>query len=327
MNRASIPLPEVEALRQRLNRLRRHLSQYFVAKDEVVDLMVLCTLVQEPLLLVGKPGTGKSDLVVKFCQALGLGDGEYFEYMLTKFTEPGEILGPVDINLLKEGRYWRRTAAKLPEARVVFLDEIFKSNSAILNTLLTVINERKFYQDGQPVAIPMVMLFAAANEIPEFGELAALVDRFVLKVESEPVRETHFEDLIDKGLRNEGFRVFNQRPWVGQASLDDFIALKAHFDRQLLTEERLEAGPVGDGFPEGEFLLFKRILNTLAKEDRISVTDRKVIKLYKLLRAWAFLDHGGGVRRADLRLLRYIADRLQDFAPVREKVDSLLQLD
>jgi MoxR-like ATPase len=135
---------------------------------------------------VGPPGTAKSDLVVKFVESLGLGGGDYFEYMLTKFTEPSEILGPIDIDQLKQGRFIRRTKAKLPEARVAFLDEIFKSNSAILNTLLTIVNERKYYQDGEPVPVALRMLFAATNDIPEQSELDALADRFVLKVETRP---------------------------------------------------------------------------------------------------------------------------------------------
>lgn len=322
-------LPEVDTLRSRVNAMRGRLSSYFVDKSEIVDLMVLCMMAQEPLLLVGKPGTAKSDLVVKFCESLGLGGTDYFEYMLTKFTEPSEILGPVDINELKDGRYLRRTGGKLPEARIVFLDEIFKSNSAILNTLLTIINERKFYQDGKPVPVRMVMLFGATNEIPEFTELAALRDRFVMKVESEAVRDRFFDELIEAGLQNESYRAFNQRPWAGIASLEDYAKLKLVFDHLMLRDIQGHNGKDRMGavnFPEDVYTLFKRILKTLAKEDRLDVSDRKVVKLYRLIRARAFLFSGGVVTKDDLTLLRYIPDRLPDFAPVREKVDKLLRL-
>jgi MoxR-like ATPase len=322
--------PQIEELRERVNRLRRQLAFYYVEKDEIVDLMVLCLLAQEPLLLVGKPGTAKSDLVVRFCQALGLGEGDYFEYMLTKFTEPSEIIGPVDIQRLKEGVYVRRVGGKLPEARIVFLDEIFKSNSAILNTLLTIVNERKFYQDGRPVPVRMLMLFGATNEIPELTELGALRDRFTLKVESVPVRDAHFDELIVKGLRNEAYRTYNQRPWEGSASLDDFLKLKAWADALLFGEEVGQgrtASPHGALFPEPVYALFRRVVRALAKEDGVDVTDRRVIKLYKLIRLRAFLFHGGEVRKEDLVLLRYTADRVADFEPVREKVDRLLKLD
>src|SRR5256714_13022558 len=215
---------EAEELRGRLDRFRRSLGRFFVDKQELIDLMLVAAVAQEPLLLVGPPGTAKSDLVLKFKDALGLADEDYFEYMLTRFTEPSEIIGPIDISQLREGRYIRREQGKLPTARLAFLDEIFKSNSAILNILLTIINEKKFYQEGVPVSVPLRVLFAATNEIPEQGELAALKDRFVMKVESRSVSEEKFTELIDAGLQSEAFRSLNQRPWVeGHAGLDDLL--------------------------------------------------------------------------------------------------------
>src|SRR5881397_3190698 len=215
---------QADELRTRLNRFRTSLGRFFVAKQEVIDLMTVAAVAQEPLLIVGPPGTAKSDLVLKFRDALGVPDEDYFEYMLTRFTEPSEIIGPIDINLLREGRYVRREQGKLPTARLAFLDEIFKSNSAILNILLTIINERKFYQDGVPQPVGLRVLFAATNEVPEQTELAALKDRFVLKAESRSVQEEHFEDLIDYGLRSEVYRTLNQKPWMeGHATLEDLL--------------------------------------------------------------------------------------------------------
>src|SRR5579875_3331148 len=215
---------EAELLRARINRFRTSLGRFFVHKQELIDLMVVTAIAQEPLLLVGPPGTAKSDLVLKFKDALGLGEEDYFEYMLTRFTEPSEILGPIDINQLREGRYVRRERGKLPTARLAFLDEIFKSNSAILNILLTIINERKFYQDGMPQPVRLCILFAATNEVPEQGELAALKDRFCLKVESRSVQDGHFVELIDKGLEGEVARTLNQKPWSeGHCTLEDLL--------------------------------------------------------------------------------------------------------
>src|SRR5438270_9932229 len=165
---------EADAVRKRMQLFRTSLGHFFVAKQELIDLMLVAAVAQEPLLLVGPPGTAKSDLVLKFKDALGLAAEDYFEYMLTRFTEPSEIIGPIDINRLREGRYVRREQGKLPTARLAFLDEIFKSNSAILNILLTIINERKFYQDGLPQPVNLRVMFAATNEVPEQTELAAL---------------------------------------------------------------------------------------------------------------------------------------------------------
>src|SRR5947209_3351534 len=215
---------EAEDIRKKLAHFRASLSRFFVAKQTLIDLMVVAAVAQEPLLIVGPPGTAKSDLVLKFKDAIGIADEDYFEYMLTRFTEPSEIIGPIDINQLREGRYIRREQGKLPTARLAFLDEIFKSNSAILNILLTIINERKFYQDGMPQPVRLRVMFAATNEVPEQGELAALKDRFVLKAESRSVQEDFFTELVDAGLQAEVYRSLNQRPWVeDHASLDDFL--------------------------------------------------------------------------------------------------------
>src|SRR5918995_920749 len=205
---------EADEVRKRINRFRTSLGRFFVNKQDLIDLMLVAAVAQEPLLLVGPPGTAKSDLVLKFKDALGLADEDYFEYMLTRFTEPSEIIGPIDINLLREGRYVRREQGKLPTARLAFLDEIFKSNSAILNILLTIINERKYYQDGMPTPVNLRVLFAATNEVPEQTELAALKDRFVLKIESRSVQDEHFTELIDAGLQSEAYRSLNQKPWM-----------------------------------------------------------------------------------------------------------------
>src|SRR5215468_1583904 len=232
---------EAEEIRKKLNNFRSSLGRFFVQKQEVIDLMVVAAIAQEPLLLVGPPGTAKSDLVLKFKDALNVADEDYFEYMLTRFTEPSEILGPIDINQLRDGRYIRREQGKLPTARLAFLDEIFKSNSAILNILLTIINERKFYQDGVPQPVRLRVLFAATNEVPEQGELAALKDRFVLKVESRSVADEHFAPLIDMGLRGESYRSLRQKPWAeGHATLED--VLKAGRYLTFLFARRTPAG-------------------------------------------------------------------------------------
>src|SRR5271163_5032990 len=109
---------EAEDLRKKINRFRTSLGRFFVRKQEIIDLMTVAAIAQEPLLLVGPPGTAKSDLVLKFKDALGLGEEDYFEYMLTRFTEPSEIIGPIDISKLREGRYIRREQGKQKSTRL-----------------------------------------------------------------------------------------------------------------------------------------------------------------------------------------------------------------
>jgi MoxR-like ATPase len=316
---------EAEELRVRINRFRTSLGRFFVNKQDVIDLMCVAAIAQEPLLLVGPPGTAKSDMVLKFKDALGLEDEDYFEYMLTRFTEPSEIIGPIDINQLRDGRYIRREQGKLPTARLAFLDEIFKSNSAILNILLTIINEKKFYQDGVPQPVRLRVLFAATNEVPEHGELGALKDRFVLKAESLSVQEEHFEELIDVGLQSETYRALNQKPWVeDHCTLDDLV--KANRYLSLLFARQSPDGKSDRQlfFPDDVFREYRRLVKTLVREDRIFISDRKLVKLYKLLRVRAWLFAGGTVSRDDLRLLAFLGETPEEMALLRHKVPALL---
>jgi MoxR-like ATPase len=127
----------------------------------------------------------------------------YFEYLLTRFTEPNEIFGPVDIAAFREGKYRRNTTGMLPEAEVVFLDEVFKSNSAILNALLTLLNERKYTSGGQVIRCPLISVFAASNEVPGDETLNAIFDRFLLRVRSDNLDAYHFSELLQRGIAHE----------------------------------------------------------------------------------------------------------------------------
>jgi len=315
---------QAQDLRERLNRFRVALGRHFVDKQPLIDLMLVAAVAQEPLLLVGPPGTAKSDLVLKFKDALGLGGTDYFEYLLTRFTEPSEILGPIDINELRSGRYIRREHGKMPTAQLVFLDEIFKASSAILNALLTVINERKFYQDGVPVPVRLKILFGATNEIPEHSELGALKDRFVLKAACRSVQDTHFLELIDSGLEAQVNRDLNQKPWVeGHASLAD--VLKAHRYLTLLMAKK-EPKDRDRFFRDEVMREFRRVVRTVVREDEVFISDRKLIKLYRLLRTRAWIFHGGAVEREDLQLLAYLGETREEVDLLEEKVPRLLGL-
>jgi MoxR-like ATPase len=322
---------EAQGLRERINRFRQALGRFFVDKQELIDLMTLCAVAQEPLLLVGPPGTAKSDLVLKFKDALLIADEDYFEYMLTRFTEPSEVIGPIDINQLRQGHYIRRERGKLPTGRLVFLDEIFKSNSAILNCLLTIINERKFYQDGVPQPVRLKVLFAATNEIPEHAELAALRDRFCLKAGCRSVQDRYFVELLDAGLEAQTQRDLNRRPWAeGHATMVDLLKAHRYLTMQMSQKQTEPDGQVRRDrdlfFDEDLLRELRRLIKTLVREDSVFISDRKVIKLYKLLRTRAWIFHGGAVERQDLRLLAYLGETRAEIDLLEEKVPKLLGL-
>ncbi len=158
--------------------LRAQLLLLFPERQQVIDGSLAAVLAGEHVLLLGPPGTAKSALVRVLAQAFG---GTYFERLLTKFSTPEELFGPVSLKGLEADRFTRVTTGMLPEAEFAFVDEVFKANSAILNALLSVVNERIFHNDGKPVQVPLVTMFGASNELPEGKELEALFDRFALR--------------------------------------------------------------------------------------------------------------------------------------------------
>src|SRR5580658_6405080 len=192
--------PVIDNLPRRLARLAKNLEGRFLGKDEVIRLLLIATIAGEHAVLIGPPGTAKSALIRTFARLI---QARYFEYLLTRFTEPNEIFGPVDIAAFREGRYQRRIEGMLPEAEIVFLDEVFKSNSAILNALLTLLNERRYTSGGQILRCPRLSVFAASNEVPADGTLTAVFDRFLLRVHSDNLDAYHFNELLQRGIQNE----------------------------------------------------------------------------------------------------------------------------
>src|SRR5438128_4162270 len=172
------------------------LKQRFVGRDEVVDLIALAVVAGEHLFLFGPPGTAKSALIRQFAGAVR---GVYFEYMLTRFSEPNELFGPIDIAKLREGTVVTVTTGMLPEAEFVFLDELFNANSAILNNLLTVLNERVYRRGAETHRLPLLSLFSASNHLPEDDALRALFDRFLLRCHVENLPRAAMPRLLEAG--------------------------------------------------------------------------------------------------------------------------------
>src|SRR6202142_1945225 len=187
-------------LGQSLREVGRALDARFLDKSEAIRLLLITLLAGEHMLLVGPPGTAKSALVRSLARLV---DARYFEYLLTRFSEPNELFGPVDIKAFREGTFVRRTDAMLPEAEIVFLDEIFKSNSAILNALLSILNERRFFTGSATIHVPLCSLFGATNEVPNDEALSAVFDRFLVRTQSENLESFHFHGLVQRGLRAE----------------------------------------------------------------------------------------------------------------------------
>src|SRR5829696_2741179 len=172
------------------------LKRRFVGRDEVVDLIALAVVAGEHLFLHGPPGTAKSALIRQFATAVR---GRYFEYLLTRFSEPNEVFGPIDLVRLREGTVATVTTGMLPEAEFVFLDELFNANSAILNNLLSVLNERVYRRGAEVHDLPLLSLFSASNHLPEDEALRALFDRFLLRCHVDHLRREDMPRLLTAG--------------------------------------------------------------------------------------------------------------------------------
>jgi MoxR-like ATPase len=171
-------------------------SRGLIEREVLVELTALCAVAGEHLLVVGPPGTAKSEGVRRVARVLG---GSYFEYLLGRFTEPTEIFGPIDLRRLREGVVETQTAGMLPEADIAFLDEVFLGSTAILNTLLGVLNERTFRRGHTRMACPLRVCVGASNSIPEDESLAAFADRFLVRLFVEPLPDPRLEDLLEGG--------------------------------------------------------------------------------------------------------------------------------
>jgi MoxR-like ATPase len=191
---------------QDLQRVHRELDRRFAGLEDATFALILSAASGEPLLLIGPPGTAKSMLIKTFCELVGVdregSASRYFEYLLTPFTEPGELFGFYDPSkLTKEGTLERIHAdSMMQSAHVVFLDEVFKGSSAILNALLSFMNERAFYDRGRRHTVPLQCLFAATNELPDSHELQAIWDRFSLRcrVDNVPADRGRIQDMLTK---------------------------------------------------------------------------------------------------------------------------------
>lgn len=175
-------------MKEKLQTLLAQLNHGLVEREDTLKAALLTVLAGENLVLIGPPGTGKSLIARRIAEALahgqvGTSDSDYFEYLLTKFSTPEEIFGPLSIAELKADRFKRNTAGYLPTVKIAFLDEIFKASSSILNALLTILNERIYHNGAEPQRVPLQGLIAASNELPtDQEELSALYDRFLVRI-------------------------------------------------------------------------------------------------------------------------------------------------
>jgi MoxR-like ATPase len=289
---------DADAVRTAVIAARGHL----VDRELVAEVVTLCAVAREHLLVVGPPGTAKSAAVRSVAQHLG---GRYFEYLVGRFTEPNEIFGPVDLRSLREGVVAYETAGMLPQAEIAFLDEVFGGSSAILNTLLGLLNERIFRRGSTVEPCPLRVCVGAANTLPADPALAAFADRFLARIHLQPVPDASLEDLLEQGWQASSVHNGRSRPLMGAV---DRLA------------EAAAAGDLSEVRPVLAVAL-RRV-----REAGIVLSDRRAVRSQRLIAAAAVLDGRSTATPADLWVLPLVAPSAEAQSVVRETLADLLKL-
>ncbi len=276
------------------------LASPFIGRDEEAKLIALALLTKEHVILIGEPGTAKSALARRAAELI---NAKFFMYLLTKYTEPAELFGGLDINALREGKYRRITKDRLPESEIAFLDEIFNANSAILNALLSLLNERVIYDGYNVIRTPLRTLIGASNRVPDEPELEALYDRILLRHNAKPVGEDMWKDLLDVTWELEFTdKWVVKEPVLTVEDIDSLYQKLASVDVSAVKSKLLK-------------------LYAILEEKGIHLSDRRKGKVLKVVAAHSLLSGRKRAVEEDLIVLKYIAPReIDDF----EKVSALL---
>jgi len=298
----------------RLNEVKRLLNTELVDREIAIDLLALAAVCHEHLLLIGSPGAAKTQIVSHFTKLVEARD---FHYLLTRFTEPSELFGPVDLPLFEQGEYRIRTAGMLPEAQIAFLDEVFQGSSAILNTLLTLVNERIFHNGSVRQAVPLIALIGASNLLPEDPWLQAFADRFALRLHLEPVADDHLDRLIDQGWELEKERIEQEHLIAQGKTVRESPVIK--YDQLLALYGRVAEVDTGPLRP-----VYAATVRELRAQG-IELSDRRAIKGLKLVAGHALLRGAEVAEAQDLWPLNYVWSRPEEVEAAKQVIQPKVE--
>ena len=297
---------------ERFKLLLREMNRGIYEKETEISLSLLAALAGESIILLGPPGVAKSMVARQLKNAFR--DAHSFEYLMSRFSTPDEIFGPVSIQKLKTSdTYERAVDGYLPTADVVFLDEIWKAGPAIQNTLLTVINEKIFRNGNREMHLPLKLLVAASNELPAKGEgLEALWDRFVIRIESRPIKmEKNFRAMLlevksSLEVKSEERRVKNSTDLFEDTISDEQIGADVSISPAEYAEWSQAIEKIGvkeevlDAISRIRKALRAVNVDEAAERRNIYVSDRRWKNIVRLLRTSAFMQDREEVDICDL---------------------------
>lgn len=289
---------EIETIVGKLQDISSELKSIYVERDDVIDNSIKALITGQSVLLIGPPGTAKSALTNELCNRIN--NGNYFSWLLNRTSDPAEILGPFSIKEMEHDRFLRVTTNKLPEAEIVFLDEIFKCNEPTLNILLPIINEKVFYNDGEAIDVPLVTLFAASNEFPEEDSLLALYDRMIFRMYVDYIGDVQNKFKMFKGFLNK-----NDTSNVTTVSLKELKQMRVALDDVEISDDILK-----------EYIA---LINALLREG-IVVSDRRQNECLRVLKSNALVNKRWSVDETDFKCLKDVLWNDTDDIEVIEEI-------
>ena len=282
-----------------LQNFRGSLNTAFLEREEVIDGLLASVITKQNTFLFGLPGTGKSELVRAVSG--GFEGSKYFGYLLSPTTDPSELFGPVAISKLLKDEYTRDVEGYLPSANIAFLDELFRGSSAVLNSLLTILNERTFNNGKEIMHTPIQSIVAATNSFPQEESLQAFCDRFLFRPTVEPLKKPTSRRLLDLwalGLKN--------RPVVKSGlTYKHLEELQESVSEIKVTDEFLDK--------------FAQVFDPLASRG-ITISDRRRVQILKFIKGWAIVQGDDTVYADHLHksLVHIIYQNVDDISVIKE---------
>ena len=289
----------MELNKEGINYIIKKLSEGLYEKEEAISLTLLCALAGKSVFLYGPPGTAKSLIVRRIASAFK--DSKYFGQLMNRFTTPEDVFGPVSLSKLKEDKFERQTEGYLPKADFVFLDEIWKSSPAILNTLLTIINEKVYRNGSQEEKVPLKALVSASNETPPKGQgLEAMYDRFIMRLFVDTAKDVdNFVKLIsDKDVSFDADLKEEEK-----ISTEDWLKFHKDIDDVSVSDEALDI-----------ICSIKYEIDEYNKgnNEAIYISDRRWKNIVYILKAAAFFSERNTVMPVDCFLITHCIWTLEE---------------